>query len=314
MNTLRPSLSSSQLAELRKKNDFYAAASTLSVFIGLTLSVTLYITWPSFATLAVAFILVGALQHHLLIIQHETLHFTLFSPRWLNEGVGHLSSYMIGFTMRYRKQHMQHHQYLGFAQDPDLKNYISYPDRRFFVIDALTSVLGLAAARQFVQQNLLSSSADKQRRQDIPRKSASFDRGLIGVGITQLALLGTLSYFSSPLTYFLIWILPLLTVAKSLAHFRNVAEHLQVRDVGDPEMSRYRSIRSNWLEAFFFAPMNFNYHAEHHLYPQIPFYNLPLASKLLFQQDEYRQFVELDSSYLQVLFAKAARPPSRNTL
>jgi len=34
---------------------------------------------------------------------------------------------------------------------------------------------------------------------------------------------------------------------------------------------------SNPLERLFVAPLNMNYHAAHHLWPSIPYYNLPLA-------------------------------------
>jgi len=34
---------------------------------------------------------------------------------------------------------------------------------------------------------------------------------------------------------------------------------------------------SNWLERQFFAPNNMNCHIAHHLWPGIPYYNLPIA-------------------------------------
>ncbi len=34
---------------------------------------------------------------------------------------------------------------------------------------------------------------------------------------------------------------------------------------------------SNPIERMFVAPMNMNYHAAHHLWPSIPYYNLPIA-------------------------------------
>ena len=57
--------------------------------------------------------------------------------------------------------------------------------------------------------------------------------------------------------YFLLWLLPLITLAKTLTHFRNLAEHIQLRNVGDPELNRYRTVYSNLLEDFATFASNF---------------------------------------------------------
>ena len=104
--------------------------------------------------------------------------------------------------------------------------------------------------------------------------------------------------------YLLLWVLPLVTVAKTLTHFRNVVEHAQLRDVGDPELSRYRTVLCNPAEGFFFAPMNFNYHAEHHLYTGIPYHRLPRCHALLREHPRYLEVVEVEKGYLSFLFNK----------
>ena len=75
-------------------------------------------------------------------------------------------------------------------------------------------------------------------------------------------------------------------------------------DVGDPELSRYRTVLCNPAEGFFFAPMNFNYHAEHHLYTGIPYHQLPRCHALLSEHPRYPEVVEVERGYLSFLFNK----------
>ena len=134
------------------------------------------------------------------------------------------------------------------------------------------------------------------------------DPELKGVAIMQLVLFGLFAVLGRWELYFLLWIVPLLTVAKSLTHFRNVVEHAQVRDVGgDPTLSRLRTILCSRFEAFFFAPMNFNYHAEHHFYMGIPYHQLPRCHELLSSQQSYLDVVEVERGYLRFLFTRLCR-------
>jgi fatty acid desaturase len=53
------------------------------------------------------------------------------------------------------------------------------------------------------------------------------------------------------------------------------------------ELSSTRSVMPYFWERAFFAPHNVNYHLEHHLYPGVPFYNLPELHKALMQNPTY---------------------------
>jgi fatty acid desaturase len=47
------------------------------------------------------------------------------------------------------------------------------------------------------------------------------------------------------------------------------------------ERKRMITYTSTWLERQFFAPHNMNFHTAHHLWPSIPYYNLPEADRLI---------------------------------
>lgn len=308
MSAAAPRLSRDELRALSARSDRRAAAAVGAVLGGVAGVFALCAAVPSPPIWVLAFVLVAGLQHHLLIVQHEALHYLLFQRRGVNEAVGALASYLIFFTMAYRVHHFRHHRHLGDEEDPDLANYLDYPnDLRFLLGDLARGVTGIAAAAQFVRQAL--ARAGRDRAAATPRGPA-FDRELIGVAAVQAGLFGALALAGIWEAYFLLWVLPLVTLTKTLTHFRNVAEHARLLD--DPGLDRHRTIACNPIEAFFFAPLNFNYHAEHHLYMSIPFYNLPRAHRLLAGRPGYAEAIDLERGYLRFLLTRVARGPERS--
>lgn len=296
----RVRLAPQELSELVKRNDVRPALHLLGLLAAFVSTFALRARFAESAPVLSWFgaaIVVGALQHHLSIVQHEANHFLLFTSRRINELVGSAVAFSIGFTMDYRTQHLIHHRTLGVDTDPDLPNYRDYPAAPGgFAVDLLASLSGFAAAKQFLWQRAAKSDGPPPAR-----------GGLLRIALTQLALLAVFAAVGRPLDYFLLWLLPLVTVAKTLAHFRNVVEHTLIRHKADPELSRYRTIEASWLERFFFCPMHFNLHAEHHIHPAIPFYNLPRAHALMRAKPGYREEIDLDRGYLRFLLTRAVR-------
>ena len=140
--------------------------------------------------------------------------------------------------------------------------------------------------------------------------SSTSRRDLLGLAAAQLGVLALFWAIGHPTLYVALWLLPLVTLTKTLTHLRNIARHAQVRDVGDPELSRYRTTLVGPIERFFFAPMNFNYHAEHHFYPMIPWHNLSEVHRLLSRHPAYAEAVETERGVLRFIFRKAVRPVS----
>jgi fatty acid desaturase len=69
---------------------------------------------------------------------------------------------------------------------------------------------------------------------------------------------------------------------------------------------RTRTVTSN--RAVSFLMLNLNYHLEHHLFPQIPWYNLPRVHKLL-QPNYESQGADVRRSYTAYLIQSLRQGP-----
>ena len=67
------------------------------------------------------------------------------------------------------------------------------------------------------------------------------------------------------------WLIPMLVI-NTLVNIRGMSQHTFLEHQSDTVLGT-RSILTNRVTAFFMC--NENYHLEHHLYPTIPWYNLP---------------------------------------
>ena len=80
----------------------------------------------------------------------------------------------------------------------------------------------------------------------------------------------------------MIWIVPVYVFTFTADLTRAFLEHsMEVPDAKADEAKRLISYESNFFERQFIAPMNMNFHAAHHLYPSIPYYNLPLVDRAM---------------------------------
>lgn len=288
------------LKELYRKSNVIPGLYIAAVYGGLVATFFALQRWQYPAVYFAGFVIVAGLQHHLHMIQHEAIHHVLFTNRKLGEWLGRISGCMIGFTMDYRILHMDHHEYLGEQGDPDWNNYQTYPKRRWALLfDVLIDLSGIRSVTKYIQvqkHNLLSSKS----------KGRAFflGREYLVLMVVQGVLFTAIAVFCRWWMYLIFWILPLVTLTKVLARIRNLAEHIQNPRIAHPVVGRLRTITSNPIERFFFAPLNFNFHAEHHLYPGIPFYHLPRAFEIISQKPSYREFVDVEGSYLGVLLRK----------
>src|SRR5438445_11912 len=61
-------------------------------------------------------------------------------------------------------------------------------------------------------------------------------------------------------------------------------------------------------EKFLLAPHNVHYHVDHHLYPSVPYYNLPRLHAQLLAQPEYMARAHITDGYCTGLRRECVRP------
>jgi len=206
------------------------------------------------------------------IFMHEDSHGLLFKNPSLNRWIGFLCGLptLIPFSA-YRTNHLLHHAHERTGKDPDdievvaAKNSIPLVLMHYFAL--------LLGAYVFTLHVALVAFKEANGKRKI---SIVTEYALIAASVAFLF------WFFPTQSVLKIWVYPLL-IASHLTSIRALPEHALT--TGGNPFTATRTILSNKVMCFMLC--NVNYHIEHHLFPGIPWYNLPKAHHLL--ADEYRR-------------------------
>jgi len=269
-------LSPEQRAAIHKLNrvqPIYALVTLLFVamWVGGGALIVAVHTWP--ARLA-GYVIIGFAIHGLAGLLHETIHGSMFRNRRLDYWAGLLTGLpaLLGVTA-YRVTHLPHHWYNRTERDPAEIMNISKNKTVVSIFFYLWLVGGM-----FLMIVTTPFGAQKYAKRDEKRLIVAEYLTLLAV-IAGLALAGWRFGFLRAL--FEVWGVPLI-VAALIANVRGWSEHMLTLP-GHP-LTQSRTVSSNRLLSLLFV--NANYHLEHHLFPGMPWYNLPKLHQLL--QEEYK--------------------------
>ncbi len=234
-----------------------------------------YGLWIASATLSIAFdnavisiigYLVGGLSLSTLsVLSHESSHNLMTRNPRIDRWLGFLCGIPILFSgLGYRIMHPLHHKYLRTEKDPDdIENITREPFllRWVYVLVFFFSV--------YLYLIMVPANALKHAK---PRERVS----LIGEFLFMVGVV-TLGWVFLPLQWMVEgWLIPLI-VAGQVANVRGIAEHGMT--TGGNELTDTRTVATHPLLSFLMC--NINYHIEHHLYPGVPWYNLPKVHRIL---------------------------------
>lgn len=278
-----------------------AIASQWVVILGAFALVLLTQHWLAYV---VAILLISGKQHALGVLMHDGTHWRLYENKRLNDTI---SDWLLAFpimttTNRYRAHHFEHHKFVNTKDDPYWDQYTkdegwAWPKtvggaiKTFFV-----DIIGLGALRNFNMLWEWSFLANHFNGADHPPKLSMGERLRLYAWIAFVAavVLGTGIWFE----FLVLWMIPVFTTMWMEIKMRTVAEHLGIENVS--ELNTTRHVDGHWLEKYFFAPCNINYHLAHHLFPSVPFYNLPKLHARLMQEEQYASHAHLKTSYLSL--------------
>jgi fatty acid desaturase len=257
------------------KSDLHGLARTLAhaalLAVGGALIVAARGTW----WLPAAMLVQGLLLVSLFAAMHECVHYSAFRSRRLNEIVAWLAGLGILYSATYYRQfHFAHHRY---AQDParDPELLTAPPPRSRGEYWWRVTAIPYWRARA---SNLVNLSRGRFDGLDFVPASAHSEivRAVRALAILLAVLaLASLALRSAALLWY--WLLPL-ALGLPFLRLYLLSEHTGCSE-DDDGLSNTRTTISIWPVRFLM--WNLPYHAEHHLYPSIPFHHLPATHRWL---------------------------------
>jgi fatty acid desaturase len=239
----------------------------------------------------VAVAVIASRQHALMVLTHDGIHKRLSRRLWTNDGLARLAAFPVFISLaKWRFIHLHHHQYTHTADDPDRAIYARYPltKQRFFrlllqdicgknVISTLKYFIDIPFLTKEFNRRFLGEVREVQYREVADMKAfVLFWSVVVGGG---LYWGGTWAV----MIFVLYWLVPYCTLTQVFFRIRGAIEHGNIPDPHHPYLQT-RTYLIVPILAFFFSPKQVNYHLEHHLYPSVPFYNLPHLHILLRQR------------------------------
>jgi len=249
-----------------------------------------WIVWP-------AYIAMGYLWMSVVTFMHDCTHLILFRKRWKNWAVGIFSTLPILVTFTsFMDDHLQHHQYNRTAKDPDAftMGARKFPDFLLFYGYVLVGGLLTVIHFNFIYpvQRLRGPRLWIHIGELALRVAAYW--ALIAWAV-QAGILGRVLS---------LWLIPVY-VFSVLNSIRFIAEHYDTPwEAG--QLAGTRTVISNPINSFFWN--NINYHIGHHVYPAVPWYNLPRLHQAMLPAIE-QAGARVDSSYLAVFWRACVTGP-----
>lgn len=248
---------------------------------------------PAWWSVLLVVVLLGGQQLALAVLMHEAAHRTLLTNRRANDAIGRwLCAAPIWLQLdRYRAHHLRHHKHTGTEADPDLGLVTPFPaSRRSLLRKFARDVSGLAGLRRIVAQLAMdagvltyTASTNAHLTPADQRTPSRMARGLLRhtgpTVLTNLALAACLFSLGAGWAYGL-WVAAWLTSYSVFVRIRGIAEHAGTT-LGTDRLRNTRTTYANLLARMTVAPLNVNYHLEHHLVMAAPHYQLPALHRHL---------------------------------
>jgi fatty acid desaturase len=231
------------------------------LWIALAVAAARLVPGGPVAVMAVCFPLLLVAQRCLQTLVHHASHDLFSKRRPINDGVtNYLVAGFIGMTVQnYRRVHFRHHAENGSANDPEFIDFAAVRARGGLLRYILRFAAGgeaLALVKKYYAAPRASGARSSTRRP-----------ALIHVAVAQLALVAVFWFAADAWYLYGLWLYLAVTWSPLLSRLRFLVEH-----PGTDE--RTVSTRAGWHEVVLFAPFQFNYHFEHHVWPGLPPYRL----------------------------------------
>lgn len=236
------------------------------------------------ALYAVAVAIIAGRMHGFGGVMHDIAHGRFMRNTRLADWIGDvlLAWPVLASVDGYRSNHLAHHSHTNTDQDPDWviklgRAHFTFPQSLF---SALSNALGYA-----IGVNAVRDMRDALARMKGGRKPSTAKK-VARLSFYAAVVLG-LTLADAWMGFLLYWVVPFFTAFFFFLYVRSVAEHFGPTMMHADALTASRTVIPKAWERWFFCPHNLNYHLDHHLYPSVPFYNLPKLHSALMADEAY---------------------------
>jgi len=291
-------LSKEQLKEIREKKDWINVVLISVNWLQIIFAMTFFYYFPNALTFLLAVIVVGSRQFALAVLAHDGAHNLLFSNVKINDFA---SQWFCAFPIfsdnrPYRPYHLAHHRFTETKNDPDITLSAPFPiTKASFRRKVIRDLTGQTGFKRYslALKSIFSSKADNP----IGKIKKISDK-IGGFLITNLVIFSLIVIFSHWSIYFLLWWIPAFTYYSLIVRVRNIAEHSVTP--GETNLNNTRTTKASLLTRYLIVPHHVNFHLEHHLFTNCPWYNLPKVHEML-KKEHLTDMMCVDESYFSVL-------------
>jgi fatty acid desaturase len=291
-------LSKEQLKIIRKKRDWINVVSISMNWLQILAAMALFFYFPNVLTFLLSVIVIGSRQFALAVLAHEGAHNLLFSNEKINDFA---SQWFCAFPLfsdnrPYRPYHLAHHRFTESENDPDISLSAPFPiTKASFRRKVIRDLTGQTGFKRYsiALKSIFSSEAD-----NFAGRIKKISDKISGFFISNLVIFSLIAIFSHWSIYFLLWWIPAFTYYSLIVRIRNIAEHSVTP--GDTNLNNTRTTKASLLTRYLLVPHHVNFHLEHHLFTNCPWYNLPKVHEML-KGEPLRDKMCIEESYFSVL-------------
>tara|TARA_Y100001968_G_scaffold117996_1_gene107450 strand:- start:1885 stop:2787 length:903 start_codon:yes stop_codon:yes gene_type:complete len=276
--TLRQQLSTNNLLKFDNRQKYLmdwriSLTQSFITLITFILTITLGVYLINIFNIPYIFLtfILGLFFHKLSILLHHLCHLNFFPSKKANILVGNLIAWICLTEFdSFRYSHLLHHKYAGQEKDQELSDIIKKGNSSKLKLYLFSNLFGF---------HLLNNNKHRIKfKRSISYLAIFFIQVLIGSSIV---------YFSKNNLLGFIWIFSVFTFGIFFSRLRGLLEHFPNKNSA-PILTR--SHYCNSIETCLFFGLNMNYHAEHHLFPQIPSYHLAEFSRYIKPHLDYNNY------------------------